>query len=277
MRRVIKGAQIAGEHYLVAAAMARSEALAGAQPGDASEPQARDGNSAADTAELDAARERAYHVIQEARERGAAMVEEARARSEALIDETAQAAAALREQARISGHDEGLREGRRTAQEELAQAAAALRGIVESAREQRRAVIAAAEPEIVRLALLVAQRVIHREIEGDPRVVVDVARAAIAHLSDKETMVVRVNPGDLEIVRAAREELFPGDARPIRFVGDLRVDRGGVVIDTEAGSVDAKIEHQLQEARRLLRLDDDGVTLDRRVSTEGMVGHAEAS
>ncbi|MDE2573514.1 MAG: hypothetical protein KGM44_13450, partial [bacterium] len=89
--------------------------------------------------------------------------------------------------------------------------------------------------------------------------------------------VVRVNPADLETLRAGREELFPGDARQIRFVGDLRVDRGGVVVDTEAGSVDGKIEHQLMEARKLLRLDEDEVTLDRQVSSSGVVGHAEAS
>ncbi|TAM90347.1 hypothetical protein EPN42_05990 [bacterium] len=282
MRRVVKGAQFASERYLVKAASEHSPAepagdplALGAQsdaPHDLAQPQ-----PALQAAQLDAAREQAFALIQDAHDRAAAIVTDAQAQSEAMIDEAAGAVASLREEARSSGHDEGLAQGRHAAEEEAAAALSTLRSIVEAGREGRRSVIASAEAEIVRLAMLVAQRVVHREIESDPRVVLDVARAAIARLSDKETMVVRINPSDLEMVREAREGLFPGDARQIRFVGDLRVDRGGVVIDTEAGSVDAKIEHQLQEARRLLHLDDDEITLDRQVSTEGVVGRAEAS
>ncbi|TAM74119.1 hypothetical protein EPN44_11955 [bacterium] len=284
MRRVVKGAHIVSERYLVTASecsSAEGTAPAGDPPSAGTQggaPRALEqAQSAALAAELDVAREQAFSLVHEAHDRAAAIVTDARAHSEAMIDEAAQAVASLREGARSGGYDEGLAQGHHTAEEEMAGALSALRSIVEAARDGRRSVIASAEAEIVRLAMLVAQRVVHREIESDPRVVLDVARAAIARLSDKETMVVRVNPGDLETVRTAREELFPGDARQIRFVGDLRVDRGGVVIDTEAGSVDAKIEHQLQEARRLLHLDEEEITLDRQVSSEGVVGRAEAS
>lgn len=284
MRRVVKGVQFTSERYRIVTLpergpeehLAASDEPMGVGPGweaaDAySTPQIDAG------AEVDAARERARAILQEAQERALAIVDEAQARAERMIDEAASSSAALREQARQAGHDSGYAEGLGAAQEQTADSVAALRTVVETAQAERRALIEAAEPEIVRLAMTVAARVVHREIETDPRVVVDVARAAIARLADKETMVVRVNPADLETMRASREELFAGDSRQIRFVGDLRVDRGGVVIDTEAGSVDAKIEHQLREARKVLRLDEEEISLDRQVSPSGVVGHAEAS
>lgn len=284
MRRVIKNAEVAAERYRVEPAPESRLSERFAQPADAFATDLGDGRapepvepSTQAAAQLDLAREQAFAMLQEARERANALVEEARSRAEAMIDEAAEAAAALREQARRDGHDAGYAEGRHAVETEMRESAATLNALLDAAREGRRAYIEAAESEIVRLAMAVAARVVHREIESDPRVVLDVARAAIARLMDKETMVLRVNPADLETIRAGCEDLFPGDPRQIRFVGDLRVDRGGVVVDTEAGSVDAKIEHQLNEARKVLHLDEEEITLDRQVSPSGVVSHAEAS
>jgi flagellar biosynthesis/type III secretory pathway protein FliH len=42
----------------------------------------------------------------------------------------------------------------------------------------------------------------------------------------------------------------------MRVIEDQRVDRGGVVIETDAGTIDAKISTQLREVRRLLAVED---------------------
>ncbi|HVA37762.1 MAG TPA: FliH/SctL family protein [Candidatus Dormibacteraeota bacterium] len=283
MRRVVKGAQIASERYRIGAppeppphalegvaALDGREALAAPELGERLTPREVQ-------AQLDASREEALRLVEGAHAQALGVVDEAERRARQLIDEATAALDSVRQEARGAGHEAGYAAGLEAAEAEMHGSLLSLRGLVDAARAERLAVIEAAESEIVRLALAVATRVVHRQIELDPRVVLDVARAAIARLADKETMVVRVNPGDLETIRQGREDLFPGDARQVRFVGDLRVDRGGVVIDTEAGSVDAKIENQLQEARKLLRLDEEEVTLDRQVSPGGVVGHAEAS
>ena len=71
---------------------------------------------------------------------------------------------------------------------------------------------------------------------------------------------MRVNPADLERMREHRDELIAlGDIRNLRVVEDQRVDRGGVVVDTEAGTIDARISTQLDEARKILHIEDDVV------------------
>jgi len=71
---------------------------------------------------------------------------------------------------------------------------------------------------------------------------------------------VRVNPADLERMRDHRDELIAiGDIRNLRVVEDKRVDRGGVVIDSDTGTIDARIRTQLDEARKILHIDDDVV------------------
>ena len=67
-------------------------------------------------------------------------------------------------------------------------------------------------------------------------------------------MTVRVNPADIETMREHREQLMSmNDIDNMRVIEDQRVDRGGVVIETEAGTIDAKISTQLREARRAAR------------------------
>jgi flagellar assembly protein FliH len=70
-------------------------------------------------------------------------------------------------------------------------------------------------------------------------------------------VTVRVNPADIDTMRQHRDKLMAmNDIDNLRVIEDQRVDRGGVVIETEAGTIDAKISTQLREARRLLAVED---------------------
>jgi flagellar assembly protein FliH len=77
----------------------------------------------------------------------------------------------------------------------------------------------------------------------------------------REKVTVRVNPADVEMLRSHREALLNGhDVESVRVIEDQRVDRGGVVIETESGTIDAKISSQLREARRALHVEDLAAT-----------------
>ena len=133
-----------------------------------------------------------------------------------------------------------------------------MRGLLEMARAERHKLIEDAEPELVRLALGIAERVLHQQVALDRGVVVEMAKVAIARLIERDTVTVRVNPADLERMREHREELIAiGDIRNLRVVEDKRVDRGGVVVDSETGTIDARIATQLEEARKILDIEDD--------------------
>jgi flagellar assembly protein FliH len=98
---------------------------------------------------------------------------------------------------------------------------------------------------------------LHREIEVAPNVVLGMVRAGLARLSGREKVTVRVNPGDLATMREHREAFQnTADVESLRIVEDQRVDRGGVVIETESGTIDAKIGTQLREVRRVFAPDE---------------------
>jgi flagellar biosynthesis/type III secretory pathway protein FliH len=168
------------------------------------------------------------------RERAAARADVAAARAEA---------ARLRAEAAEAGREEGLRalEGRRAEVE------------AEAARLRAEAV-EGAEEEIVRLALEVAGSVLALAVQ-DERAALESARRALARARGRKELAARVHPADAAALRAAAPALLASAPRAgrLEIQEDPAVGRGGVLLETEAGSVDARIEAQLGELGRALR------------------------
>jgi flagellar assembly protein FliH len=196
---------------------------------------------------IDNAEARAKALLQDAFNRAAQLLSDAGERGDELV-ETVQA------EARATGHAEGTA----AADREMNDMMATMRNLVDMARVERHKLMEGAEPELVRLAVGIAERVLHQQIALDRGVVVEMAKVAISRLVDKESVTVRVNPGDLERMREHRDELLSnGEIKNFRVVEDQRVDRGGVVVETDGGTIDARISTQVNEAKRVLHIEDE--------------------
>jgi len=115
-----------------------------------------------------------------------------------------------------------------------------------------------AEPELVRLAVGIAERVLHQQIASTVASLSRWPAWRSRALSKKESVTVRVNPGDLERMKEHRDELLnSGEIKNFRVVEDQRVDRGGVVVETDGGTIDARISTQVNEAKRVLHIEDE--------------------
>jgi flagellar assembly protein FliH len=192
-------------------------------------------------------------LIDRAATDGESMLQDAARRARELLNDAQSRVAQIEADARLRGHDEGVAAGRVAAQAEMGESVAAMHDLVKSAREERRTIVESAEPELVRLAMAIAERIVHEQIAIDPNVVVEGVRHALMRLIGREVVTLRVNPADLDVIRQHRESLSSGgDVEHLRVVEDQRIDRGGVVVETEAGTIDAKISTQLREARRAI-------------------------
>jgi flagellar assembly protein FliH len=196
---------------------------------------------------IDSAEEYAKALVQNAFERASQLLADAGQRGDALVE-------TMSSEARAAGHAEGSA----AADREMSDMMATMRNLVDMARVERHKLMESAEPELVRLAVGIAERVLHQQIALDRGVVVEMAKVAIARLVDKESVTVRVNPGDLERMREHRDELLnSGEIKNFRVVEDQRVDRGGVVVETDGGTIDARISTQVNEAKRVLHIEDE--------------------
>jgi len=210
--------------------------------------------------DIDAVGERTRELIENAEERAKALVADAFDRAANMIRDAATRADAALEEAQAKGHAAGFAEGTAAADREMSDMMATMRNIVDVARAERHKLMENAEPELVRLAVGIAERVLHQQIALDRGVVVEMAHVAIARLVDRESVTVRVNPSDVERMREHRDEfLNAGDIKNFRVIEDQRVDRGGVVVETDGGTIDARISTQVNEAKRVLHIEDEVV------------------
>jgi flagellar assembly protein FliH len=159
-------------------------------------------------------------------------------------------AAALRTAARA----EGFQEGRTEALAALAPALQALEAAAAAVHGERLAASERLEAHAVDLSLFLAEKVIGGALAVEPELVVEAVRGALRGIVERERVTVLVHPADLELVRDAMDGLRAtlGGVEHCEVQAERRVTRGGAVLRTQDGDVDARVETKLQRAREVV-------------------------
>ena len=267
MGRVVKNARVITQRYQVSvprvdrpASAIDDEGGLYVQPYAETESPVELPSPASPPVDLDAIAFQAREMIDTAEARARALLEDAFARASAMLADAGERSEALVETTKADAQAAGHAAGTAAADREMSDMMSTMRNLVDMARVERHKLMESAEPELVRLAVGIAERVLHQQIALDRGVVVEMAKVAIARLVEKESITVRVNPGDLERMKEHRDELLDsGEIKNFRVVEDQRVDRGGVLVETDGGTIDARISTQLNEAKRVLHIEDEVV------------------
>jgi flagellar assembly protein FliH len=158
------------------------------------------------------------------------------------------------EAVRAEAYEAGRRDGAAEAATAVAAAQAALSGAAAALVAEREALADATERGAVELALRLAEKVIHASVAADPERVVEAVRGALRLVMDRERFTVLVNPDDLDAVREGLPAVVAelGGVEHFEVQAERRVTRGGAVVRTVEGEVDATLEAKLQRAREVL-------------------------
>jgi flagellar assembly protein FliH len=128
----------------------------------------------------------------------------------------------------------------------VAERKAVLKACEEFVRERAR-YFAGVEAEVVKLALAIAARVLHREAKIDPLLLTGVVRVALEKVAEDSATVLRVPVGAIEMWR---EAFVTGSESSLQIVGDERLRTGECVLDTNVGRVELGVSAQLEEIER---------------------------
>jgi len=174
-------------------------------------------------------------------------------REETLAAALARAEAAAAEAA-VRAREEGFAAGLADAEAHLEPARSALTEAVRAF--ERRVDEAAAEMErrAVELGLALAEKILHTAVGADPALVASVVTGALRRAVHRDGVVIDVNPADVDLVRAATERIEGelGALPRLEVAGERRVPRGGCVVRTPEGEIDARLDTQLTRAAALL-------------------------
>lgn len=159
-------------------------------------------------------------------------------------------AAGIEREAFVKGYAQGERAGMEAGAQRAEAMLRRLAATIDELAELRRTIVRQTERQMVELALSVARRIVLREVTLDPEIVAAIAHVALDRLGQDSPATVRLSPEDYAAVMSARGESWAGSH--VTVMPDVAVARGGCLVESDFGLVDASIDAQLQELGRSL-------------------------
>ena len=158
-------------------------------------------------------------------------------------------ARAREEQARAAGRKEGEAQARARFERELNSTQEAVAKALESFGREREAYFCRVEAEVVKLAIGIARKILHREVQVDPSLLAGVVRVALEKIAAGTSVRLRVHPDHVYAWHdffANQQELRPTP----ELVGDATLSTGHCVLETALGTTELTLEAQLAEIER---------------------------
>lgn len=158
----------------------------------------------------------------------------------------------VQENAYKEAYDLGLSEGRDEAfnkfSKEIEEKLAALEGLLKSMEEAKTEILNFNEAHMVRLIFQIANKLARVEVERNDQSLIEVLRGAVTLAQDEENVTVRVATAQHDFV----EELKKHSGRQFEFLKKIKfepsddITKGGCIVETNYGEVDARVEQRVQ-------------------------------
>jgi len=114
---------------------------------------------------------------------------------------------------------------------------------------ERERLFQAVEPEVVKLALAIAARILRREAQMDPLLLMGAVRVALGQLAATTEVTLRVPAGQYSLWAEA-VAFTPNLTTKPKVVAEERMRLGECSIESQAGTVDLGVRSQLGEIER---------------------------
>ncbi len=157
--------------------------------------------------------------------------------------------------ARQAGYQDGYRDGLVALdgfkQSFASQATAQVGALLQAFDEQLTALDAQLAQAVAQSAVQLARQVLRSELASHPERVAKVAADAVnAVMLSARQITVQVHPQDLPLVAEGAEETLK--ARGARLIANPQLRRGGVLVDSDVGAIDARIGTRWEQAAAAL-------------------------
>jgi len=153
------------------------------------------------------------------------------------------------------GEEEGRQRSTIDAREELEKIEESWVTALDDFADKRHHLLVEGKENVLRLALAIAERIIHRQITVDDRVVLSQVEHALKLVGRPTRATVLINPDDGAMVRRALPTISArfGAIEHVVCEEDESITRGGCkVVTAQGGEIDASIETQIQRIAQTL-------------------------
>jgi flagellar assembly protein FliH len=115
------------------------------------------------------------------------------------------------------------------------------------------------EEEMVELAVIMAKKIVCRQLDINPDTIIDIVKAACNQARDCKEVILYVPAEQLENIKASQGEIDAQLYKTEHFAirSDPNIKSGGCRIETEQGYIDASIETMTEQLSKIFKEDSE--------------------
>ncbi len=160
-------------------------------------------------------------------------------------------------------YDEGFKQGYALAENEqknvyqakLNQKYAELNKIISEVDDKMKEYEKLFSQKVLDFSFFITEKVLRREIKNQSIIKTSI-NDSVKKVVGANSVIIKLNPQELEIINKENNHLLNNSSfSKIAFEADERIEIGGCIVETEIGSVDARISSQLNEIKKILEIE----------------------
>ena len=200
-------------------------------------------------AEVKRQTDQAAVIKADAENEAAAIIEKAKAEAAQIVAEAHAQHDKIVSEARNEGFERGSQEGFEKGSAEVERLIERMHKILEAVMQRREEILQDTESQIVELVILMARKVIKILSENQKNVIMANTVAALRKVKTRGNVTLRVNIEDVKLTTAHADEFIQHveNVQGITVQEDSSVEKGGCIVETDFGAIDARISSQLTE------------------------------
>ena len=174
---------------------------------------------------------------------------EAQAEAERIIAETQAERDKIINESKKQGYDTGYEAGYQDGQKEAERLVERMHSILDNVMKRREEILSETEYQIVELVVLMARKVVKIISENQKTVIMNNVLQALKKVKGRGDVTIRVNLADAKLTTEHIQDFIDRveAVKGITVVEDTTVEKGGCIVETDFGAIDARISSQLTE------------------------------
>jgi len=193
---------------------------------------------------IEGATREADEIIQKANRQGEDIVKSAEDKKNVLDKDAYQA-----------GYNQGMEKAFEEGKTELSRMVVRLEKILGETINKRNEIIESSEKQLTNIAIIIARKVVKAITESDQAVILRNVSEALRKIKGRAQVTIRVNMSDMEITTRHKDDFYRmlDNIENVNVMEDPNVEKGGCIIETDFGDVDARISAQLDEIETAIK------------------------
>lgn len=150
------------------------------------------------------------------------------------------------------GYDEGFSRGKAEVLKKFSENVEIIKNSHHQVNNFIQEIVKKSGKDILKLALSIAEKIIREKINEDDEIVVNSLKFLLKTVPQVDKIIIYLNPIEFERIKKSSEEFAEilERYREVKFIDDSRIEKGGVVVETELGNIDGQPGSQLEKLIR---------------------------